>query len=102
MSVDREFDLHKNLAPETPAKVAKVAKKDNAARTNALAGLAALATRSAEEANFSARGSASSEQKNRYSDSRRASSRTPPRIDVADHWAASAGPLKPSARSGSR
>jgi hypothetical protein len=61
MSVDRKSDQCKNLAPETPAKGAKVAKEDNAAQTITLAGLAALAARSAEEADFSLRRITSSE-----------------------------------------
>lgn len=82
MSVDRKSDPHKNLAPETSAKVAKVAKEDNAAQTITLAGLAALAARSAERADFSLRRIASSEHKTRTSDCRWAFSRTPPLIDI--------------------
>jgi hypothetical protein len=74
-------DRKSDPALETPAKVAKVANDDNAARTT-LAGLAALAARSAEHANFSLRRIASSEHKTRNSDCRWAFSRTLPLIDI--------------------
>jgi len=63
MSPYRKFDPYKNLGPETPAKVAKVAKEDtnNLAQTITLAGLATLAAPPAENANSFFRSIASSE-----------------------------------------
>src|ERR1700722_20281474 len=81
MSSYRKFDPYKHMVLQTPAKAAKVAKEDTDSRAQAitLAGLAALAARSAEPANSSLRRIASFEHKTRNSDSR---------IDIPDDWAA--------------
>jgi hypothetical protein len=81
MSPYRKFDPYKNMVLETPAKVANVAKEetDNLARAITLAGLAALAARSAVPTNSSFRRIASFEHKSRSSDSL---------IDIPADWAA--------------
>src|ERR1700738_5135986 len=81
MSPYRKFDPYKNMVLETPAKVAKVAKEDtdSLAQAITLAGLAALAARSAEPANYSLRRIASFEHKTRNSD---------PLNDIPADWAA--------------
>jgi hypothetical protein len=81
MSPYRKFDPYKHMVLQTPAKAAKVAKEDtdSLAQAITLAGLAALAARSAEPANSSLRRIASFEHKTRNSDSR---------IDIPDDWAA--------------
>jgi hypothetical protein len=87
MSSYKKFDPYKNLTPEMPAKLAKVAKEDtdNPVQPSRLAGLATLAAPPAENANSSFRTSASSESE--AGRGRPPVSVTPSLMDIPTDWA---------------
>jgi hypothetical protein len=88
MSLYRKFDPYKDFEPETPAKIAKVAKEDanNPAQKISLAGLATLAAPPTENANSSVRSIASSESEASWG--RPPVSVTPSLTDIPTDWAA--------------